>query len=390
MRVQSNSAFVPSVLLVANSSFAVASEFENFSSFLISKMGVNVTAIAHPLLRNQTNLVTHKQVYVRGELVTDKKISRLLKPPFSFLTDRYRLPESELFDVGIGFNALQTLNTRRNLLSHGALIHWSIDFVPLDYHPWWMQQAYREVERKMMKSVDLLIENNDRALAERVKRAGCEPKASMIVPITVADDWLNQSVVKSRGSKSVIYVGSIDERNGLPFLLEVAIEVMRRSAEICFVFIGDGPLLPELCARLIESGFGSRATVHGHISSEIEKLNHLRASSLAVAPYRRDNQSFTRYADPQKLKWYSAAALPIITSPEPPSAESLGKLGAARVIPAETRADVDVWATTITDLLGDKERLDMMSVSSLEWARLSARRDQYQRVWNAMTQLMSR
>jgi glycosyltransferase involved in cell wall biosynthesis len=61
----------------------------------------------------------------------------------------------------------------------------------------------------------------------------------------------------------------------------------------------------------------------------IERI--LAAGSVAVAPYDTEIDSFTRFADPGKLKVYLAAGLPIVLTDVPPNARALADAGAAEL-----------------------------------------------------------
>lgn len=159
--------------------------------------------------------------------------------------------------------------------------------------------------------------------------------------------------------------------------------------EITFTVIGEGPLLNQLRSTVVDLGVSQRVEILGYVDSEKTVLDRLRQAAVAVAPYARSPLTFTQFADPQKLKWYASAGVPIIVSPEPPSSTELAKSGAAIVMRAETQDDVNAWAQQIVQLLGDDIQRMRMETKLREWASRFSREYQYERVWTAITEIQS-
>jgi glycosyltransferase involved in cell wall biosynthesis len=68
---------------------------------------------------------------------------------------------------------------------------------------------------------------------------------------------------------------------------------------------------------------------------------------VAVAPYDDSATSFTRHADPGKLKAYLAAGLPILLTDVPPNARELADQAGARI----TAFDDEAVAAAIEEAL---------------------------------------
>ena len=91
----------------------------------------------------------------------------------------------------------------------------------------------------------------------------------------------------------------------------------------------------------------------------------LSRSSVAVAPYAETDETFTRYADPGKLKAYLAAGLPIVLTEVPPNARELASEAGADVV-ADDPAAV---AAAISRALASPERWRVRRESALAYAR---------------------
>lgn len=375
------------VLLASNSAYAAESEFENFSRFLAAKDSVQVTTISHPLLRRQKHRTTTITRYLDSS-PTEHRIQRRLGPPVSYLSDYRYFRHLNQFDVVIGFNPIQTFLARRSKRENGLLVNWAIDFVPGRHYPPVARSVYVAVDRWMVGAVDLLIENNEFALNARLQRSKRIPLNSMIVPITVDESWFESGSANTPIAPVIIYVGSINSRNGIPFLLRVISKVLAMDTKIHFRVIGDGQLLSSLRQQVADLRIEKSVEIYGHVSDEQLVLQQLQGSTVAVAPYAHDPDSFTQFADPQKLKWYAAAGLPMVVSPEPPSASALQAAGAAVVLPAESDKDVADWAEILLGLVGNAQLRQVMSENSRTWATNFSRHKQYEQVWNTLIKML--
>jgi glycosyltransferase involved in cell wall biosynthesis len=54
---------------------------------------------------------------------------------------------------------------------------------------------------------------------------------------------------------------------------------------------------------------------------------------VGLAPYDTAPDSFTRYADPSKLRFYTAGGIPIVMTDVPPNASELAAAGGAELVP---------------------------------------------------------
>src|SRR5205085_7506685 len=96
---------------------------------------------------------------------------------------------------------------------------------------------------------------------------------------------------------------------------------------------------------------------------DVERL--LARCSVAVAPYAPSTDSFTRYADPGKLKAYLAAGLPIVLTDVPPNARELAAEGVAELVTFDAAAIADAVARASSS----RERWLERRAAALAYAR---------------------
>ena len=129
--------------------------------------------------------------------------------------------------------------------------------------------------------------------------------------------------------------------------------------------IGRGPLEDELHREANRLGLESRLRFHGFVEDyrEVEQL--LSRASIAIAPYEPTEDSFSRFADPGKLKGYLAAGLPIMLTDVPPNARDLERRGGAEIVPFSPEA----LAAAIRTLLAAPDEWKRRRADALALAR---------------------
>jgi hypothetical protein len=148
-----------------------------------------------------------------------------------------------------------------------------------------------------------------------------------------------------------------------------AIALLASRSELPAVeIVGAGPLEESLRARSKALGLDPTVTFHGYIEDHGAVERILAGCSVAVAPYKRSPTSFTRYADPGKLKAYLAAGLPTVLTDVPPNAHELAAEAGAEVVddePAALAAGIaralaspSEWAARRAAAIGYAQRFD--------------------------------
>ncbi|MFT3853909.1 MAG: glycosyltransferase [Ilumatobacteraceae bacterium] len=106
-------------------------------------------------------------------------------------------------------------------------------------------------------------------------------------------------------------------------------------------------------------------TFHGFLTDFADVQRVLADACVAVAPYEVSDDSFTRFADPGKLKAYLAAGLPILLTDVPPNAAELAEAGAAELLGPSP----DDFARAISAMLDDEARWRRRHEAALAWRR---------------------
>ncbi len=151
-------------------------------------------------------------------------------------------------------------------------------------------------------------------------------------------------------------MGHLVERMGADTALEAIALLAGRDVEVTAELVGRGPVGERLRAQAATLGGQDRVRFHGFIADHRELERVLAQASVAVAPYSTRVDSFTRFADPGKLKSYLAAGLPILLTDVPPNAGELAEHGGAQIVDDDPAAFADAIDQTLADVAGWQRR----------------------------------
>jgi glycosyltransferase involved in cell wall biosynthesis len=321
--------------------------------------GDTVQTVFHPLTREQGN--THViATYADGAPVGERRIPLGLSPPASFVLDPFVPVLPPEADVWFGFNPLACA---RGLLARRAhrVILWSVDFVPDRFGRGTLPtRIYDRLDRLCCRRADGRVELSEAARAGRNARHALEGEAAEahIVPMGAWIDRVPTTPPDGDARRRVVFLGHLVERQGVDVLLD-ALAACELAADV----IGTGPLEAELRDRA--SRLGVDVTFHGYVDDHRTVERILSAGSVAVAPYRRSDDTFTRYADPGKLKAYVAAGLPIVMTDVPPNAAELAAEAGAEIVDDDPAS----IAAAITRALDSPEKWRARRAAALAYAR---------------------
>ncbi len=362
---------MPSFAIVANG-FADGPA-QALRDHLVSR-GNDVVAVLHPLTREQgtRHLIT---TYADGREVGTRSIDVRLAPPLSFAADPsipLRMPR---VDAWFGFNPLacgRGLADRR-LGRAAKVVLWSVDFVPDRFGPGTLlTRVYNRLDRYCCTHADARVELSEAAREARELHhglAGGSRPPAYVVPMGA---WLERTpTVPADGyeRRRIVFLGHLVPRQGIARLLDAMAILERRGSNVVASIVGSGPDEESLRERTRSLGLDGIVHFHGYVADHrgVERL--LAEGSLAVAPYDDARSSFTRHADPGKLKAYLAAGLPIVLTDVPPNARELADQAGAEIV----RFDADDLADAIERGLGtpalwrERRELALRHAREFDW-----------------------
>jgi glycosyltransferase involved in cell wall biosynthesis len=310
-----------------------------------------VVTVFHPLTREDGTRHLMSE-YAAGGSVRTRSVRVPLRAPLSFVADPFvplRLPT---VDVWFGFNPLAAARglLMRKLGRARRTVLWSVDFVPERFGRTPLTSVYDRLDRRCCIEADARVELSTAARDARNERhrLGRTGAPTYVVPMGAWLDRVPSAPEDGIKERRVVYLGHLVQRQGVALLLDALAELGRRGEAVEADVIGHGPLLPELRAQAARLGIDS-VRFHGFIPDHRRVEQLVAGASVAVAPYEPTPDSFTRYADPGKLKTYLAAGLPIVLTDVPPAASELEASAGAEIVPFDASALADAIGRALSN-----------------------------------------
>ena len=322
--------------------------------------GATVTTITHPLMP-EDGTTHHVVTYAGGEVVRRRSIRLPGRPPHTYPLDALVPPWPPPVDAWFGFNNLLAARgvLARRLGRADRVVYWAVDFVPDRFGAGTpMTRAYDRLDSWVCRHADHWVDLSRPARDGRAERHGLRPGSaapSQIVPVGVWLDRVPQVPEDGWRARRVAFLGHLVPRQGVDRLIEAVAILRGRDEDVVLDIAGHGPQGEELRHLVGRLGISDAVRFRGFLSDHREVEAFLADASVAAAPYETSADSFTRFADPSKLKSYLAAGLPIVMTDVPHNAGELAERGGAEVVPYEPSAIAEAIARCLS--------------SSEEWAR---------------------
>jgi glycosyltransferase involved in cell wall biosynthesis len=333
--------------------------------YLVTR-GARVVTIFHPLsaYEGTRHVIT---TYAGGTRVEEHTVRLPLKPPLSYPVDPLVPIVSPRVDAWFGFNPLACARglVDRKLGRARRVVLWSVDFTPDRFGSGGlMTRLYDRIDRLCCLRADARVELSEAARDARNRRHGLtgDSASAHVVPM---GSWLDRVPSTSPDGfrrRRVVFLGHLVSGKGVDILLDGL--ALLGDDVVCDV-VGTGPLEDDLRDRTQKLGLQERVLVHGFVPDHRDVEHILAEASLAVAPYAPDEGTFTRYADPGKLKAYLAAGLPIVLTDVSPNARELEREAGAEIVNYDAAAIADALSRG----LASPERWRERREAALAYAR---------------------
>jgi len=278
------------------------------------------------------------------------------------------LRTGERWDISIGLSGFDALPgiILKKLRRVDKTVFWAGDFVPnLRFSASWKNMIYFQENRFALKNCDFAWNISPRIEKLREKMYGIKSKRPQrIVPIGI---WTSRRVklpIEKIHRHRVLFVGHLLEKQGVQLVLKAIPEIRKAIIDFEFLVIGKGNYEPALRCLVKELGIENYVLFVGYKSDEeMEELSSHCA--CAVAPYDMKTDTWTRYADPGKIKNYLASGLPVILTNVPYNAYEIQRRRCGIVI----RYDADELAKAIVTLLTNEPLLEEYRSNAFEYSK---------------------
>jgi glycosyltransferase involved in cell wall biosynthesis len=246
------------------------------------------------------------------------------------LTILWCLRAGVVFDTMIAagnLNALAGLALRR-IGRVRRLIYYAVDFSERRFEQAAAEWVYRRIDEAALRGADSTWHVSvamRRAREARFPRAfGSDGSSHLVVPVGVHARRMREAASTVGDARDrVVFVGNILRHHGLGVVLEAVALLRRTHPRVHLDVFGDGPDRMAFEALSQTLGLQSTVTFHGYIVEDTKLEMELGRGGVAVAMYSPSESSFSRYADPGKIKLYLGSGLPVVMTDVPPIAREL-------------------------------------------------------------------
>lgn len=143
------------------------------------------------------------------------------------------------------------------------------------------------------------------------KKQGIAIEKIFWVPASIPIDSLKRKITVH--SNKIIFIGVLDERNGVMILPDIIAEVKKKMPNVILDIIGDGLYYNKLQMKTKLLGLVKNINFFGKLNFE-GYADTLTNYCLGIAPYRRSYNNLTNLTDPMKIRLYLAAGLPVVVT----------------------------------------------------------------------------
>jgi len=337
---------------VAGSSFAIVANghadgpAQALRDYLVER-AARIVMVTHPLLPEHGRRHVVTTFENRGEVRVRTRWTPL-RPPASYAIDPLVPLVHPPVDVWFGFNPLAAARglLERRMRRAAAVVLWSVDFTPERFgEDALLTRVYDRLDRFACRHADARVELSPRARDARDARLGLGTATPVhVVPMGA---WLTRTpVVPTDGieARRIVFLGHLTEGRGTTALLDALALLRTRGLPLDLDVIGDGDQLPLLKRQTTRLGLAEAVRFHGYVADHREVERLLAHGSVAAAPYLAADSSFTRWADPGKIKAYLATGLPIVLTDVSPNAQELSREAGAEIVghtPDELAAGIE-------------------------------------------------
>jgi phosphatidylinositol alpha-1,6-mannosyltransferase len=161
-----------------------------------------------------------------------------------------------------------------------------------------------------------------------------------------------------------LFVGHLLEKQGVQLVLRAVPEIRKTIADFEFLIIGKGNYEPALKRLVKELQIEGSVIFAGYKNDEeMEQLSS--GCACAVAPYDAKTDTWTRYADPGKIKNYLASGLPVILTDVPYNAQEIQRRKCGIVV----KYDLYELTKAIVTLLTNESMLSEYRSNAFEYSK---------------------
>jgi len=258
------------------------------------------------------------------------------------------------WDIYIGMDGLCVYwgNLLRLLRRVKKTVFWAIDFVPENRFRSKIQNIiYHFINKKGYKKSDEMWDLSPRMAEARDKFLGINKNAyrmHRVVPYGVWTNRIKKYSYNECEQNTLVFMGHLLEKQGVQLIIKAIPEIIKYIPDFRFKIIGDGQYKDNLIALANHINVTRYCDFKGKIDDHKDLENEIAKSCLSIAPYIKELDTWTYYADSGKVKTYLACGVPVLLTDLPWNAAEIEENLCGKII-SENPIDISCCIITFMD-----------------------------------------
>ena len=222
--------------------------------------------------------------------------------------------------------------------------YWAMDFVPKNRFESGIKNfLYHAVNKFSYRNANEMWDISPRMIDAREEFLGIKKNSYRKHKIVSYGVWLNRIKRYSYDEcekNTLVFMGHLIEKQGVQLVLDAIPEIVKKIPNFKFKIIGTGNYENKLKEKVEELKIGRYVDFLGRIEKNEDLEKEIAKSCVAIAPYIAKLDTWTKYADPGKVKTYLACGVPVLLTDVPWNAKEIEKEGCGKIIGERTESIV--------------------------------------------------
>lgn len=276
------------------------------------------------------------------------------------------------YDIFVGLESVNTLAglVLKRLGKVETVCYYCSDYSPIRFKNKFINKVYLWLDRIAAEKSDYIWDVSLAMQPARIKSGLDINKSAPVVhvPNALFKEQIDSISFSNRQKYSLVFVGTLGLENGPDLAIMAMTIVIKKFPKATLHIIGGGGVgfEKEYLNKLIKKHkLENNVKFHGFISDVKQISSMIKHFEIALAPYKYIEGSIRLYGDATKIRQYTAAGLPIITTKVPPLGKEIEKNNAGIIVDDSKEA----IAKAIIDLFTNKIMRETMTKNAISFAK---------------------
>lgn len=268
---------------------------------------------------------------------------------------------SDNFDAFIGL-------VLKSLGKVDDVVLYTIDYIPQRFKNPVLNNLYRFFDKQCLKMCKIVWNVSPVMASAREQHGGIKETDNvkqMVVPLGMWYKRIPRLPFRERERYELIFMGHVLEKQGLDVVVRALPKIIKKFPKVKLTVMGTGEHEDKLKSLVKKLKIENFVRFTGYVEKHEDIERELAKSTISLAMYKPDPNSFTNWADPGKLKNYLAAGCPVVLTSVPPVAREIEEKRCGVI----SEYDEKDFAGKVMELLGNTRLLREYSDNATKWSK---------------------